>query len=229
MLSRLDKRNVILDHRSIRARSADASTKRRAAARSSIDRRTAGRAGRFAVAGFVSGLLGIGGGILQVPALNAWCGVPLRAAAATSAVMIGVTAVGVGAALLCPRRRHRAAGGRRGARRARRIARRILVRRAGARQVAEAADGGGAGVRVDHVSDEGTVNNDLARISTLESILARLMLAGVTLSAISLAAGLALCAGWTSHHAAARRRVDRTARHADAASGGVVPRGDADA
>lgn len=36
------------------------------------------------------------------------------------------------------------------------------------------------------------MNNDQARISTLESILARLMLAGVTLSAISLAAGLAL-------------------------------------
>ena len=45
------------------------------------------------VAGFVSGLLGIGGGVLQVPAMNAWCGVPLRAAAATSAVMIGVTAM----------------------------------------------------------------------------------------------------------------------------------------
>jgi uncharacterized membrane protein YfcA len=29
-----------------------------------------------------------------VPALNAWCGVPLRAAAATSAFMIGVTATG---------------------------------------------------------------------------------------------------------------------------------------
>ncbi len=43
--------------------------------------------------GSVSGLLGIGGGILQVPALNVWCGVPLRVAAATSAVMIGVTAV----------------------------------------------------------------------------------------------------------------------------------------
>jgi hypothetical protein len=44
-------------------------------------------------AGSVSGLLGIGGGVLQVPALNAWCGMPMRAAAATSAVMIGVTAV----------------------------------------------------------------------------------------------------------------------------------------
>jgi len=45
------------------------------------------------VAGNVSGILGIGGGILKVPALNAWCGVPMRAAAATSSLMIGVTAV----------------------------------------------------------------------------------------------------------------------------------------
>lgn len=43
-------------------------------------------------AGNLSSLLGIGGGILKVPALNAWCGVPMRAAAATSAFMIGVTA-----------------------------------------------------------------------------------------------------------------------------------------
>src|SRR5262249_28112606 len=43
-------------------------------------------------AGQVSSLLGIGGGILKVPVLNAWCGMPLRAAAATSALMIGVTA-----------------------------------------------------------------------------------------------------------------------------------------
>jgi len=44
------------------------------------------------VAGNVSSLLGIGGGIIKVPILNAWCGIPLRAAAATSAFMIGVTA-----------------------------------------------------------------------------------------------------------------------------------------
>ncbi len=44
------------------------------------------------VAGNVSSLLGIGGGIVKVPVLNAWCGVPLRVAAATSAFMIGVTA-----------------------------------------------------------------------------------------------------------------------------------------
>ncbi len=44
------------------------------------------------IAGNISSLLGIGGGIIKVPVLNAWCGVPLRAAAATSAFMIGVTA-----------------------------------------------------------------------------------------------------------------------------------------
>jgi len=46
------------------------------------------------IAGNVSSLLGIGGGIIKVPVLNSWCGMPLRAAAATSALMIGVTATG---------------------------------------------------------------------------------------------------------------------------------------
>lgn len=49
--------------------------------------------GASALAGMLSGLIGIGGGIVKVPALNAWCGVPMRAAAATSAFMLGVTAV----------------------------------------------------------------------------------------------------------------------------------------
>lgn len=44
------------------------------------------------VAGNVSGLLGVGGGIVKVPALVAWCGVPMRAASMTSAFMLGVTA-----------------------------------------------------------------------------------------------------------------------------------------
>jgi uncharacterized membrane protein YfcA len=44
------------------------------------------------VSGSLSSLLGIGGGVLIVPALNAWCGIPMRVAAATSAFMIGVTA-----------------------------------------------------------------------------------------------------------------------------------------
>jgi uncharacterized membrane protein YfcA len=45
------------------------------------------------VAGNASGLLGVGGGVLQVPALNLWCGVPIRVATATSAFLIGLTAV----------------------------------------------------------------------------------------------------------------------------------------
>ena len=44
-------------------------------------------------AGVISTLAGVGGGVLVVPALNAWCGVPMRVAAATSAVILGVTAI----------------------------------------------------------------------------------------------------------------------------------------
>jgi uncharacterized protein len=44
------------------------------------------------IAGNISTLLGVGGGIIKVPVLTTWCGVPMRAAAATSAFMIGVTA-----------------------------------------------------------------------------------------------------------------------------------------
>ena len=43
-------------------------------------------------AGLLGALLGLGGGIVKVPILNAFCGVPIRVAAATSAFMIGVTA-----------------------------------------------------------------------------------------------------------------------------------------
>lgn len=94
MVSRLDRRNVILD------RSVDPGPFGgrffEEESGQEIVYRTRNLATAIVVSlagGSVSGLLGIGGGILQVPALNAWCGVPLRAAAATSAVMIGVTAV----------------------------------------------------------------------------------------------------------------------------------------
>ncbi len=49
--------------------------------------------GVAAGAGVISTLAGVGGGVLVVPALNSWCGVPMRVAAATSAVIIGVTAI----------------------------------------------------------------------------------------------------------------------------------------
>jgi len=43
-------------------------------------------------AGGLSGLLGVGGGIIQVPVMNLLCGVPFKAAAATSNFLIGVSA-----------------------------------------------------------------------------------------------------------------------------------------
>lgn len=45
-----------------------------------------------ALAGAFSGMLGIGGGVLKVPAMNVFCKVPIKVAAATSNFMIGVTA-----------------------------------------------------------------------------------------------------------------------------------------
>ena len=67
--------------------------------------RTLGRAGtphddewwRLAVigiaAGALSGLLGIGGGILMVPAFSAWVGMPLRETIATSLACVGIFAI----------------------------------------------------------------------------------------------------------------------------------------
>ena len=51
----------------------------------------AGLAGSFG-AGVVSAVLGIGGGIVKVPVMHLVMGVPLRVAAATSNLMIGITA-----------------------------------------------------------------------------------------------------------------------------------------
>jgi uncharacterized membrane protein YfcA len=45
-----------------------------------------------ALAGVVAGLLGVGGGIVQMPVMNLLMGVPLKVAAGTSNFMIGVTA-----------------------------------------------------------------------------------------------------------------------------------------
>ena len=95
MLSRLDRRNVSSTPRSSPGRSAAASSKRRAAGRSSTasQRLPAALAVSLVAGSRLGRCSGIGGGILQVPTLIAWCGVPLRAAAATSALMIGITAL----------------------------------------------------------------------------------------------------------------------------------------
>ncbi|HEY9166747.1 MAG TPA: sulfite exporter TauE/SafE family protein [Candidatus Kryptonia bacterium] len=44
------------------------------------------------LAGIGSGLLGIGGGVIKVAAMNSFMGIPMKAAVATSKFMIGVTA-----------------------------------------------------------------------------------------------------------------------------------------
>jgi uncharacterized membrane protein YfcA len=48
--------------------------------------------GASLIAGTLSGLLGVGGGVLKVPIMYLFMGVPLRVATATSNFMIGVTA-----------------------------------------------------------------------------------------------------------------------------------------
>jgi uncharacterized protein len=93
MLSRLGRRNVIVDPSVepglLGGRFHDDESGGMVTYR--VKRLPAALAASF-VAGNLSSLLGIGGGFIKVPVLNAWCGVPLRAAAATSAFMIGVTA-----------------------------------------------------------------------------------------------------------------------------------------
>ena len=92
MVSRLDKRNVLeasADPGPLGGRFHDEDSGREIVYR--VKRLPVGMLASL-LAGAVSGTLGIGGGILKVPILNAWCGVPMRAAAATSALMIGVTA-----------------------------------------------------------------------------------------------------------------------------------------
>lgn len=49
--------------------------------------------GISALAGMLSGLLGVGGGFLKVPAMSLGMNVPIKVAAATSNFMIGVTAI----------------------------------------------------------------------------------------------------------------------------------------
>jgi uncharacterized membrane protein YfcA len=93
MVSRLEHRNVIADPGIDTGRLGGRYYEEESAGEVAYRLKRAPVAfGASLVAGFVS-TFGIGGGVLKVPALNAWCGVPLRVAAATSALMIGATAV----------------------------------------------------------------------------------------------------------------------------------------
>lgn len=95
VFSRVNRRNVILDPAAAPGRwgGVFVDAEHGAPVTYQVKRIPVALIGSF-LAGNVSSLLGIGGGIIKVPVLNAWCGVPLRAAAATSAFMIGVTATG---------------------------------------------------------------------------------------------------------------------------------------
>jgi uncharacterized protein len=56
-------------------------------------KRVAAGSGISVFAGLLSGLLGVGGGIIKVPAMNIIMDVPIKVATATSSYMIGITAV----------------------------------------------------------------------------------------------------------------------------------------
>jgi uncharacterized membrane protein YfcA len=93
MLRRLHHRNVILDPTIdvgvFGGRLADADTQANVSyrlRRMPLALAASGGAGAISV-------LGVGGGVIIVPMLNAWCGIPLRVAAATSAFMLGATAI----------------------------------------------------------------------------------------------------------------------------------------
>lgn len=94
MIARLNARNVldpsVTDVGVLGGRMEDPDTGRVVAYR--LKRLPFGLSVTF-VAGIISSLAGVGGGVLVVPALNSWCGVPMRVAAATSAVILGVTAM----------------------------------------------------------------------------------------------------------------------------------------
>jgi uncharacterized membrane protein YfcA len=91
-LARINRRNILIhdaDPGRWGGRFYDEDTDSTVAYR--VQRLPVALAGSF-VAGNLSSLLGIGGGVIKVPLLNLLCGVPMRVATATSALMIGVTA-----------------------------------------------------------------------------------------------------------------------------------------
>lgn len=62
-----------------------------------VPRRISFGLGTSGLAGVLSGMLGIGGGLVQVPVMNLIMGLPMRAAAGTSSFMVGMTSVATAA------------------------------------------------------------------------------------------------------------------------------------
>lgn len=58
-----------------------------------VPKRVAPGVGISAGAGVLSGMLGVGGGVVMVPVMNLLMGVPVKAAVGTSAFMVGITQV----------------------------------------------------------------------------------------------------------------------------------------
>jgi uncharacterized membrane protein YfcA len=96
VLSRIDKRNVLEPGADIGALGGRFHDKETGGLVAYRVKRAPLAFGMSLLAGIVSNF-GIGGGILKVPVLNSWCGVPIRAAAATSSLMLGATAFVVAA------------------------------------------------------------------------------------------------------------------------------------
>jgi uncharacterized membrane protein YfcA len=74
----------------LRAEYPDPATKRTV---SYVPERVPAGLGISGVAGMLSGMLGVGGGVIQVPAMNLLMRVPVKAAAGTSSFMVGITSV----------------------------------------------------------------------------------------------------------------------------------------
>jgi uncharacterized membrane protein YfcA len=187
-----------------------------------LSRDPAARALTFSfIAGNVSTLLGLGGGIIKVPVLATLCGVPMRVAAATSAFMIGVTATsgaliyyghGELAPTLAAAAIHRHTGG---------IGRRPAARRARRNGLAAASARRRAGLRRGDDADQvASMSGDLR---TLERVVGRVLAIGTMTSGTVLLVGLCSSFVWPG---APGDQPDPHRRHPDPVPDAGSARGD---
>ena len=87
----------VVDPRRAGSSSTGAMSSRRLAREVAYRARNVGAAALVSVgAGAISGLLGIGGGVVSVPTMNVLMGIPIRVATTTSTYMLGATAAASG-------------------------------------------------------------------------------------------------------------------------------------